>query len=120
MCKEDIRIARAAGPGRAVVATGGAADQRLLGANANRYSLSLTMLGVRAAGAVGTTVVYAMIGGAKHGLGGVSFDQPFNVVTISDVGAAIQGDIWVATLDLLNATSIGVAETEFLTDLESI
>lgn len=118
MCKEDIRIARSAAPGRAIAIAGTVADLLIFGANANRYSISLALTTAPVAGSTGNNLLYSLVGGLKRPLCGVSYDHPADHVNIQDVGAVILGDIWLAKTDTVPASSVTISESVFITDLE--
>ena len=120
MCKEDIRIARAAAPGRAISIAGTVADQLVFGANSNRYSLSLAIMTNSVINSTGGMVIYSLVGGFKRPLIGVSYDTPSGNVNIQDVGNVLTGDIWLKTNDTVNLPTVAITESIFLSGLEDI
>lgn len=120
MCKQDVRIARAAAPEAANQWTGGDGNVRKFGANPNRYSL---VLGLEMANQVTDTCIgmaWTESNGERIPLLGVSIDHPVDRCTIMDVGQALLGDIWVGSVGASNPDFLYLGQTFFNQDLESI
>lgn len=120
MCKEDIRIARAASPGRSISVAGYVGDQLIFGANANRYSISVAIMTNSVINSTGGMVLYSLVGGFKRPLIGVSYDHNSGNVNIQDVGNVLTGDIWLKTNDIVNLPTVAISESIFLSGLEDI
>lgn len=94
MCKEDIRLARAAAPEAATRFTTQSADTRVFGGNPNRYSLTAHILTVPAALGDFNVVVYAYVNGAKWPLLSLSEENIGGHVSLTEVGSILQEEIW--------------------------
>ena len=120
MCKEDIRLARAAVPGRATVTTPTATGLRALAGNAERYSLSAHLAnGVTAANSYAVSV-YAAIGGLEYPLIGLSGEHPAGHVSLPEVGSVITGDIYIRAVDSTAVVDVTVAEVKWNQTQETI
>lgn len=113
MCKEDIRLARAAVPGKSVSVPTQVGGILAMGANPERYSLMASLdITVDLTLAHGAMVI-AVQGSNRWPLIGITNDHPVGVVNLVEVGQLITYDIWVLPLDLADPQAIRVAETTF-------
>lgn len=120
MCKEDVRLARAAGPSQYKLAAATSPGSKFLTADPNRYSIMAGLasgLDILNSYAV---LVYAKIGDFKLPLIGLSGEHPGGTCSLLDVGQAIQGEIWVDLLDTNGPVNVNVADTAFTDTLENI
>jgi hypothetical protein len=120
MCKEDVRLARAASPGQVYTGNPAAVLTRALPGNAERYSLAASLSTTVGYTTPGSCVVYASIGGLLFPLIGLSADHPAGTVNLLDVGSAIQSEIWVKYLQAIDAGNVTIAETKWDQPQESI
>lgn len=113
MCKEDVRLARAAVPGlSARVDTSGGAT-KVFAANAERYSISCGLTPNGQSVPNSSALVYVIVNGVKVPIAGVSFDHPCDRVTLMDVGQLLLYDIWVDANDSNTTPDISIAETRW-------
>lgn len=120
MCKEDIRLARAASTKNTVSLAAPAAAVKLMPADPNRYSLAagigvLTPLTLNV-----SCLVAALVGGAFVPLIGLSADSPNGHVSVIDVGQLIFAEIWFVPGGSDPPTNLYVGDTSFDRTLESI
>lgn len=120
MCKEDIRLARAASPTQAKSVTPTAAGIIVLTANPNRYALSAKLDTAMDATMSGAVVLAARINGTYYPLIGLSKDHPADTVSLTDVGTMIEGEIFAILLDVLYVGAVTVAETAFTQQMSEI
>lgn len=120
MCKEDVRLSRAASAGASVSPVFGASWTKALNANGERYSLTLGDTTPDAFTTPGGVVAAAKIGGVFYPLLGVSREHPAKTCSINDVGALIMEEIWVLSLDATNPSPCTVSESQWTQTQENI
>lgn len=120
MCKEDIRLARAAQPRGQWSGSVTATAQRVLTANAERYSLVCgTSMATLVAGDP-NVMVYALNGGRIFPLMSLTNDHLCDTVSLTEVGEIICEEIWVVSGSANAATPVYVGETAWNQTQESI
>lgn len=120
MCKEDIRLARAATSGTTFTAAAPAAAVRVLGADPNRYAVSagigvLTPLTLNV-----SCLIAAKVGGGYVPLIGLSADHPADRVSVNEVGNLIFEEIWFVPAGSDPPTNLYVGCSTFIQPLEDI
>lgn len=120
MCKEDVRLARAASPGQSIATTAVATGMKVLAANPNRYSLHAAWVPFMDATLAHAGFIAAVQGTAIYPLIGLSNEHPAGHVTILDVGQLIEYEIWMYYNDNANINDVRVAETFWTQELEKI
>lgn len=113
MCKEDVRLARAAHGGSAGQQDGSTALHKVLGANPERYSLCAGYGNDITPGTPQSAAVGVMVNGLFYGFLGLSQDHPAGVVTIFEVGQLITSEIWVRDYDTTSPPVVNVIETKW-------
>ena len=120
MCKEDIRLARAAVPhsfsGPAVPADGAV----LFGVNYNRYSLTAAITFTALATRNINVIIAARIGTTIIPLIGLSNDTPSGHVNIIDVGSVLLEQIVIINKGSDNPVNLYVSDTAFNQEMESV
>lgn len=112
MCKEDIRLARAAVPGDQKFVGTVNPDVLMLKANSERYSVMAAIDEINA-GDTNAVMVYAKSGARVFPLIGLSADHPAGVVSLVDVGNIICEEIWGHLISNTDDPSLYVAETRW-------
>lgn len=120
MCKEDIRLARAAANHETFTAAAPAAAVKVLGANPNRYALAagigvLTPLTLNV-----SCLIAARVGDQFVPLIGLSADAPAGHCNLMDVGQLIFNEIWFVPAGSDPPTNLYVGSTAFDKNLEAI
>lgn len=120
MCIQDIKLARGASaesPTGNVIAAG---VGKLLGPNPNRYSVSVAISVAVPATDATSVLVYAKIGGKEWPLASLSGFDMSRVLTLTQVGQAIVGEIWWSSAGAVPPAAIYAGETAFDQRLEEI
>lgn len=120
MCKEDIRIARAAAPGGYFTAAAPAASIKCLPADANRYALAAGIGVVTPLTLNVSCMVGVVVGGNFIPLIGLSDEHPTGTVNVMDVGALIFEEVWFKVAGSDPPTNLYVGDSKFNETLEDI
>lgn len=120
MCKEDIRLARAAKPNPpiAVAVPGGVAQ--VLPGNWNRYSLSLAALTAAPVANNCSGMLAAKVGGLYWPLLVATSEHQGGTINLVDVGAVIYEAIWWVPQGNDAFDSVFVGDSQWLQTVESI
>lgn len=113
MCKEDVRLSRAAVPGDSVTVVPTAVMTQILKANPERYGLQAGINGVLTTAATGSCTVYAKNGNNLYPLIGLAQDHPAGVININNVGLIITYDIWAIVNDSTVPVNLTVSESKW-------
>jgi hypothetical protein len=120
MCKEDVRLARAASQHDAFTAAAPAAAVQVLTANPNRYSLAAG-IGVLTPLALNVScMIAAKVGDKFIPLIGLSADHPTACVNLFDVGQLIVQAIWFLPAGSDPPTNLYVGDSAFDKDFEKV
>lgn len=120
MCKEDIRLARAAASGATFAKTAPVAAVQLLPANPLRYALAAGV-GVLSPLTLNVScLIAARVGDQYVPLIGLSADQPTGYVNVTTHGNLIFEQIWFVPAGSDPPTNLYGGESTFVQDLESI
>lgn len=121
MCKEDVRLGRAAHARTPVDQTATGAGQFLIfPANPNRYGLTMALRTTTTLAAAICAIVYTKVGGAKYPLACLTIGHPSAAHTIVTAGDAIQGDVWLDVPASMTAASVLIGETVWDQELRDI
>lgn len=111
MCKEDVRLARAANPNQAFQGSPTAGPVKIFTADAERYALTCH---IATPGLVQGDIVCqlaARIGGQYYPLLSLANDHPGGTVSLLDVGALILGEIWWISTGTVTPTSVYISDS---------
>ena len=120
MCKEDVRLARAAAPGKVYLGDPAGTLTKMLDGNHERYSLSLAFQNQVSNAATFAFVAYARVGDQLYPVLGISADHPMDRCTLYDVGQLIQAEIWGLFVDSDTDAGVYCAETRWNQPQETI
>lgn len=120
MCKEDIRVARKAYPGRTYGTVVPATGTLIFGANSNRFSLSAA-IGYAAPLSRNVSAMLAVkVGNDFVPLIVFSADNQGGRVNLNEIGSLIIGPIHYVTTGVEIPTALYVGETAYIDELEDI
>ena len=120
MCKEDIRLARAARSGATFTAAAPATAVQVLPGDANRYAISAGIGVLTPVTLQVSCMIAALVGGQYVPLIGLSADHPAGHVSLTDVGSILQEPIWFLPAGSDPPTNLYVGCSAFDQPLESI
>lgn len=120
MCKEDIRLARAASAKNRYRWNGVTAVGNLPPPDPNRYSIVASMYWSDGTLSDLAVDVYTVIGGIRVSLCVLTHDEPSRVLTLHEYGQAIMGEINYAVVAQDQPDAITLIDMGFLSSLGDI
>jgi hypothetical protein len=120
VCKEDIRLARAASGNTPVRVTPTANLVRVFPHDAERYSISMALVGPCTIANSFAVNLYARQGDEYFPLCSVSIEHSQDHITLDEIGEAITGELFVQAVDTTAFSDVRIATASFKTGQENI